>query len=202
MKIARGYAATKAGRSELAAAAGIPVRDVRSADVDPIADLRFRAGEGVAVMGLEVFATHCRRAVDAVKAIAEAVKHVQSFGADVVEVPAMEYAGKGAAMVHRAIARRWKADHGMTPERSREIGKKGGRPATRPEGFNEKESMMIWGDLSIDAETAAAQIGIPRSSCYPLFGTRKSAAQKIKEAFLASRPKRAPAKKSKTKSKR
>lgn len=125
MKIGRGYVATKDQKAALAKMAGLAERDVRSADVpsEVITGLRFRKGEGVAVFGLEVFAVGCKTAHSAVKAIAEAVEHVQSFGADVVEVPSLKCAGQGVALLRGALRRMWADERQPTL-----FGKKGGRP--------------------------------------------------------------------------
>ena len=64
-------------------------------------------------------------------------------------------------------------------------------------------ALLIWGDPSIKpADLAAHKIGMKRSTAFLLLGTRKEAEAKIKQAVIATRPKRPPAKKSRTKPKK
>lgn len=184
MKIGRGYVATKDQKAALAKAVGLAERDVRSADIatEIITGLRFRKGEGVAVFGLEVFAVGCKTVHSAVKAIAEAVEHVQSFGADVVEVPSMKRAGDGVALTRAALRRMWADERQPTL-----FGKKGGRPLS-DDALDDVAALTIWADLTIEpADLAAAKIGMGRSTLFVKYGPRKAAMPKLKAAIKAAR---------------
>lgn len=184
MKIGRGYVATKDQKAALAKMAGLAERDVRSADVpsEVITGLRFRKGEGVAVFGLEVFAVGCKTAHSAVKAIAEAVEHVQSFGADVVEVPSLKCAGQGVALLRGALRRMWAGERQPTL-----FGKKGGRPPNQT-APDDVAALTIWADLTIKpADLAAARMGMPRSTAFNKYGPREHAMPKLKAAIKAAR---------------
>lgn len=197
MKIGRGYVATKDQKAALAKLAGLAERDVRSADIpsEVIANLRFRKGEGVAVSGLEVFAVGCKTVHSAVKAIAAAVEHVQSFGADVVEVPSMKCAGQGVALLRAALRRMWADKRGMTLGRALVIGKKGGRPTINPVEIDMVAALTIWADPNIkSADLAAAKIGMPRSSAFSKLGRRQDAVENLKKAIMAARQSRRKAK--------
>lgn len=187
MKIARAYVATKAEIEPMMKATGLSRAHVKCGEVDGehISDpnWRLRKGELLGVFDLSAFG-------DKRQEMAAGVATVQYFGADVCEVESGAVAGKGVAMLNRALALVHGKQRG-TKARASDMAK-ASRDKRREGWMPREQARMIWGNRAQFSERQAllAMTGWPRSTAFNEFGPRKKCELELMAERDAVRPKR------------
>ena len=172
MKIARAYVATKAEIPRMVEATGLRPEYVKCGEnpKDHISNPAWtmRKGELLGVFDLSAFG-------DKREAMAAGVAHIQKQGADVCEVETGHVAGKGVAMLDRALRIIHNRPRNMTPERAAEMARKA-REKSREGWLPYDEARAIWGNRTKYPSPDQALMnmtGWPRTTVYRTFGKRK-----------------------------